>query len=208
MGRDTGGKCKRCRREGEKLFLKGDRCYSDKCSVDRRRYAPGQHGQGRHKITDYGMQLREKQKAKRIYGVMERQFRLYVARADKMKGITGENLLRMMEMRLDNIVYRMGFASSRNEARQLVRHNHFLINQRKVNIPSYTVKESDTIQVKEKSRKIQRINESLDTITRRGVPSWIELDRENFTGVIKTLPSREELPAAINEQLIVELYSK
>ena len=208
MARNHGSVCRLCRREGLKLYLKGDRCYSDKCAIDRRRYAPGQHGQGHQKLTDYGLQLREKQKAKRIYNILERQFRIYVGKAERTKGITGENLLRTLERRLDNIVYRMGFANSRAEARHLVKHNHFLVNQKRVNIPSYLVHEGEEIQVREKSKKLKRINEALETVTRRGLPSWLEVDREKHSGVIKSMPTREELPAMINDQLIVELYSK
>lgn len=197
-----------CRREGLKLFLKGERCYSDKCAVERRAYPPGQHGQGRVKVSEYGTQLREKQKVKRLYGLLEKQFRGTFVEADRQKGITGENLLRLLERRLDNMVYRMGFASSRNEARQLILHNHFLVNGKKVNIPSYVLKIGDTLQVRESSRSLVRIQESLEAVQRRGVPSWLELDKDNFKCVVKTLPVREELTLPIREQLIVELYSK
>ena len=200
--------CRFCRREGTKLFLKGDRCYSDKCSVERRTYPPGQHGQGRVKVSEYGIQLREKQKVKRLYGLLEKQFRGTFAEADRQKGITGENLLSLLERRLDNMVYRMGLASSRNEARQLIRHNHFLVNGKKVNIPSYLLKTGDILQVTEKSRNVVRIQESLEAVQRRGVPSWLELDKNNFRCTVKTLPVREELTLPIKEQLIVELYSK
>ncbi len=192
-----------------KLFLKGDRCYTDKCAIERRNYAPGQHGQGRSKVSDYGTQLREKQRVKRTYGLLEKQFRAYFQKADRMKGVTGENLLVLLERRLDSIVYRLGFATSRNEARQLVRHGHFLVNGRKVNIPSYLVRPGDEIVLREKSRSIARISEALDGVMRRGIPSWVELDRDNFKGVVKTLPVREEMTTpAFNERLIVELYSK
>jgi len=200
--------CRFCRREGEKLFLKGDRCYSDKCAVERRNYPPGQHGRGRPKQTDYGVQLREKQKVRRLYGLLEKQFRNYARLAEKQKGVTGENLLRLLECRLDNMVFRMGFASSRSEARQLVCHGHFLVNGRKVDIPSFRTKPGAVIEVKEKSRQVPSIQESLKTITRRGVPAWLELEPEQFKGVIKALPTREELPPTIREQLIVEFYSK
>jgi small subunit ribosomal protein S4 len=192
-----------------KLFLKGDRCYTDKCAVERRNYPPGQHGQGRIKASDYGTQLREKQRMKRTYGLLEKQFRGYFEKADHMKGVTGENLLVLLERRLDSVVYRLGFASSRAEARALVRQGHFLVNGRKVNIPSYLMRPSDVIELREKSRKVARINEALDSVMRRGLLSWVELDREAFKGSLKTLPVREEMTTpAFQEQLIVELYSK
>jgi small subunit ribosomal protein S4 len=200
--------CRLCRREGLKLFLKGDRCYSDKCAFERRGYAPGEHGQIRRKYSDYGVQLREKQKLKRLYSLLERQFRSYFEKADRQKGITGTNLLVFLERRLDNMVFRMGFASSRNEARQLVRHNHFLVGGKPVNIPSYLVKAGDEIQVRDSSRKVEKILESMDTVARRGVPQWLELDKDNFRAVVKTLPTREELTMPVQEQLVVELYSK
>lgn len=209
MARYTGSVCRFCRREATKLFLKGDRCHTDKCAVERRNYAPGQHGQGRVKVSDYGVQLREKQKLKRTYGLLEGQFRSTFDKADRMKGITGENLLVLLERRLDSVVYRLGFATSRNEARQLVRHNHFLVNGRKVNIPSYLVRPGDVIELREKSRQVARINEALDGVMRRGVPSWLELDRAACKGVLKALPVREELTTpAFQEKLVVELYSK
>jgi small subunit ribosomal protein S4 len=192
-----------------KLFLKGDRCYGDKCAFERRPYPPGQHGQRRGgKLSDYRLQLREKQKVKRIYGVLEKQFRRYYYRAEKEKGITGTRLLILLECRLDNVVYRMGFASSRKQARQLIRHNHFMVNDKKVNIPSYQVKIGDVIQAREGSRKVPSISEALETVVRRGIPDWIEMDKENFRGTLKALPSREDLTMPIQEQLIVELYSK
>ena len=209
LARDTEAACRLCRRENLKLFLKGDRCYTDKCAFERRSYAPGQHGQRRGgKISDYGIQLREKQKVKRIYGVLEKQFRRYYSRADRQKGMTGTNLLILLERRLDNIVFRMGFASSRDQARQLVRHNHLTVNGRKVNIPSYLVIIGDVIEVKEKSWKINVILEAMETVVRREIPTWLELDGGNFRGVVKAFPHREELTMPINEQLIVELYSK
>lgn len=209
MARDTGSSCRLCRRENLKLFLKGDRCYGDKCAFERRPYPPGQHGQRRGgKLSDYKMQLREKQKVKRIYGVLEKQFRRYYYRAEKQKGITGTNLLILLECRLDNVVYRMGFASSRKQARQLIRHNHFLVADKKVNIPSYQVKVGDVIQVREGSQKVPAILEALETVVRRGIPEWMESDKENFRGTLKALPNREELTMPIQEQLIVELYSK
>ena len=192
-----------------KLFLKGDRCHTEKCAVERRNYAPGQHGQGRIKVSDYGLQLREKQRVKRTYGLLEKQFRSYFKRADRMKGVTGENLMILLERRLDSMVYRLGFSTSRNEARQLVRHGHFLVNGRKVNIPSYQLRVDDVIEVREKSRQVTRINEALDGVMRRGVPSWVELERDAFKGTVKALPVRAEMTTpAFQEQLIVELYSK
>jgi small subunit ribosomal protein S4 len=209
LARDTGSSCRLCRRENLKLFLKGDRCYGDKCAFERRPYPPGQHGQRRGgKLSDYKMQLREKQKVKRIYGVLEKQFRRYYYRAEKQKGITGTNLLILLECRLDNVVYRMGFASSRKQARQLIRHSHFLVADKKVNIPSYQVKVGDVIQVREGSQKVPAILEALETVVRRGIPEWMEADKENFRGTLKALPNREELTMPIQEQLIVELYSK
>jgi small subunit ribosomal protein S4 len=200
--------CRLCRREGLKLFLKGDRCFSDKCAFERRSYAPGDHGQMRRKYSDYGVQLREKQKLKRMYGLLERQFRGYFGKADRQKGITGTNLLLFLERRLDNMIFRMGFANSRNEARQLVRHDHFLVNGKPVNIPSYLVNVGSEIQVTEKSKKVARILEAMEIVARRGVPQWLELDKDNFKGVVKSLPSREELVMPVQEQLVVELYSK
>jgi len=197
-----------CRREGLKLFLKGDRCYSEKCAFERRGFAPGDHGQLRKKFSDYGVQLREKQKLKRMYGLLEKQFRGYFGKADRQKGITGTNLLLFLERRLDNMIFRMGFANSRTEARQLVRHNHFLVGEKRVNIPSYLVKPGDEIRVKEGSRKVERIIEAMETVARRGVPQWLEVDKTNFRGVVKMLPAREELTMPVKEQLVVELYSK
>ncbi|WP_136527070.1 30S ribosomal protein S4 [Geomonas ferrireducens] len=208
MARYTGPSCRLCRREGSELFLKGERCYTDKCAIKRRSYPPGQHGQGRIKVSDYGVQLREKQKVRRIYGILENQFRGYFETADRMKGVTGENLLFLLERRLDNVVYRLGFATSRDEARQLVRHSHFTLNGRKANIPSIQVKSGDVIQLREKSRKITVINESLEGVVRRGIPQWLELDKDAFKGTIKALPVREDITMPIQEQLIVELYSK
>jgi len=201
--------CRLCRREGLKLFLKGDRCYGEKCAFERRGYAPGEHGQLRRKQqSDYGVQLREKQKLKRIYGLLEKQFRGYFEKADRKKGITGTNLLLYLERRLDNMVYRLGFANSRNEARQLVRHNHFTVNGKKVNIPSYLVDIGDVIEITEASRTNNKIIEAMETVARRGVPQWLELEQENFKGKVKMFPAREELTMPIQEQLVVELYSK
>ena len=208
MARYTAAVCRMCRRESTKLYLKGDRCFSEKCAFDRRPYPPGQHGQARAKASDYRDQLREKQKVKRIYGVLEKQFRLYFKRADRMKGVTGENLLGLLERRLDSTVYAMGMASSRSEARQLVRHNHFRVNGRKVNIPSYVVRAGDEILVCERSRKVKKIVEALDMSERRPRMSWLEVDKKSFTGRVKGDPVRGEFGMAINEQLIVELYSK
>jgi len=208
LARYTESVCRLCRREGLKLFLKGDRCYGDKCAFERRGYAPGDHGQLRRKYSDYGVQLREKQKLKRMYGLLERQFRGYFEKADKQKGITGTNLLLFLERRFDNMVFRMGFANSRNEARQLIKHNHFLINGKPVNIPSYLVNVGSEIQVREKSKKVERIMEAMEIVARRSIPQWLELDKDNFRGVVKTLPSREELVMPVQEQLVVELYSK
>jgi len=209
LARYRGSVCRICRRENMKLFLKGDRCYSDKCAFDRRSYAPGQHGQRRRgKVSDYGIQLREKQKVKRLYGLSEKQFRLFFSRADRQKGITGTNLLVLLERRLDNVVYRLGFVNSRAQGRQFVRHNHFLVNSKKVNIPSYMIQAEDVIEVREKSKKIQSINDSLDAVVRRGIPQWLELEKENFRGMIKGFPVREDITMPIQEQLIVELYSK
>lgn len=209
MARNVGAACRRCRRENLKLFLKGDRCYSDKCSFERRAFGPGQHGQSRfRKVSDYAVQLREKQKVKSMYGMLEKQFRLTFQKADLQKGVTGENLLVLLERRLDNMVFRCGYASSRSQARQLVRHNHIRVNDKKVNIPSFLVSANDVITLKEKSRANGMINESLEAVVRRGLPSWIELDKDNYKATIKALPNREELTMPIQEQLIVELYSK
>ena len=208
MARYTGPSCRLCRREGSELFLKGERCYTDKCAIKRRSYPPGQHGQGRIKVSDYGVQLREKQKVRRIYGILENQFRGYFEMADRMKGVTGENLLFILEKRLDNVAYRLGFATSRTEARQLVRHGHFTLNGRKVNIPSLQAKAGDVLQLREKSRKIAAISESLEGVVRRGIPQWLELDKDACKGVVKAMPVREDITMPIQEQLIVELYSK
>jgi small subunit ribosomal protein S4 len=197
-----------CRRENMELFLKGERCYTDKCAIKRRNYPPGQHGQGRAKVSDYGVQLREKQKVRRIYGVLEKQFRSFFAKADRMKGVTGENLLFLMERRLDNTVYRLGFASSRTEARQVIRHGHFTLNGRKINIPSIQVKVGDVLELRQKSQKITSINESLEGVVRRGIPQWLELEKDAYRGIVKSLPVREDITMPIQEQLIVELYSK
>lgn len=209
MARYRGASCRQCRREKLKLFLKGERCFSDKCAFERRSYAPGQHGQARvRKSSDYAVQLREKQKVRRIYGILEDQFRRYFFMADRKKGVTGENLLQLLERRLDNTIYRLGFANSRNQARQLVRHNHIMINGKKVNIPSYLVNVGEEITLKEKSQKNPAVNESIEAVARRGVPSWLTADHTNYKGTVKTMPVREELTLPIQEQLVVELYSK
>jgi small subunit ribosomal protein S4 len=192
-----------------KLFLKGDRCYSDKCAFDRRGYPPGQHGQRRgRKTSDYGIQLREKQKVKRMYGLSEKQFRLFFARADRQKGVTGTSLLIALERRLDNVVYRLGFVNSRAQGRHFVKHNHFIVNGKKVNIPSFLVKIGDVVEVRDKSHKIQAIGDALDAVVRRGVPQWLDLEKDNKKGIIKGFPVREDLTMPMQEQFVVELYSK
>jgi small subunit ribosomal protein S4 len=208
LARYTDSVCRLCRRENLKLFLKGERCYTDKCAIERRNYPPGQHGQGRPKFSEYSIQLREKQKVKRMYGLLEKQFRRTFAEANRTKGITGETLLVLLERRLDNVAYRLGFASSRAEARTLVRHGHLLVNGRKTNIPSYSVRAGDVIAVKEQSRQLGRVVSAMEGAQRRGVPDWAELDRETVSGRIKILPSRSDVTMPINEKLIVELYSK
>ena len=208
MARYTGPSCRLCRRQNMELYLKGERCYTDKCAIKRRNYPPGQHGQLRTKVSDYGTQLREKQKVRRIYGILEKQFRGYFHEADRMRGVTGENLLSLLERRLDNAVYRLGFASSRTEARILIRHCHFTLNGRKVNIPSIQCRIGDVIELREKSRKVACVIESLESVVRRGLPQWLELDKDAFKGVVKALPIREDITLPIQEQLVVELYSK
>jgi small subunit ribosomal protein S4 len=208
LARHTRSVCRLCRRENLKLFLKGERCYTEKCAIDRRNYAPGQHGQNRRKFSDYGVQLREKQKVKRLYGILENQFRNIFKEADRQKGITGEILLALLERRLDNTVYRLGFANSRNEARQLVKQNHFSVNGVKVNIPSYLLKPGDAVEVREKSKKIVRILEAVEGVARRGVPQWLELEKEQLKGNVRALPTRDDITIPIQEKLIVELYSK
>jgi len=208
MARYKDASCRLCRREGAKLYLKGDRCYSDKCAFTRKGYPPGAHGQSRPKISEYGLQLREKQKTRRIYGVMEKQFRRYFKEADRRKGITGEILLQILESRLDNIVYRMGLARSRADARQLIRHGHYTVNGRKVNIPSYLTKPGDVIAVREKSKNSALFKELAEWGAAQGTVNWLEVDRENMSGKVLRLPSREELDVPISEHLIVELYSR
>lgn len=208
MARYTEAKCRICRREGAKLFLKGDRCYTDKCAYERRPYAPGQHGRIRKKMSDYAVQLREKQKTRRMYGILEGQFRAYFESAEQKKGVTGENLLSFLERRMDNVVYRLGFANSRNQARQLVRHGLFLLNGHRVTIPSLQVKVGDVIEVRERNRQSPIILEAQQVIARRGCPAWLEVDGEKLKGKVNALPTREDVQFPINEQLIVELYSK
>ncbi len=208
MARYKGSVCRLCRREGTKLYLKGDRCFSEKCSFVRKGYPPGQHGKGRIKVSEYGLQLREKQKARRIYGVLERQFRRYFKEADRRKGVTGETLLQILEIRLDNIVYRMGFARSRTEARQLILHGHFMVNGRKVNIPSYQTRPGDLISVREKSRTLPIFKEIGEWSAVQGIVDWLDVDQDNWSGKVVRLPSREELDVPIAEHLIVELYSR
>jgi small subunit ribosomal protein S4 len=208
MARYTKAVCRLCRREGVKLFLKGDRCFSAKCGVERRGYPPGQHGQGRSRFSDYGVQLREKQKVKRMYGLMENQFARTMKRAARMRGRAGENLLVLLERRLDNIVFRMGFATSRAEARQLVRHGHFDVNGGRATIPSTTLRQGDLVRLREKSQKVERITGALDALEGKSVPQWLETDKDNFAGTVKVLPVREDITMPIQEQLIVELYSR
>jgi small subunit ribosomal protein S4 len=191
-----------------KLFLKGERCFTDSCAFDRRQYAPGQHGQGRTKFSSYGEQLREKQKVKRMYGVLEKQFRTYYHKASQKKGVTGENLIKTLESRLDNMLFRLGFSSSRSEGRQLIKHGHFLINGKKVDVPSYLMKADDVISVRERSRKVERIKQAMETAKQRGIPRWLELNIEQFEGKVIAVPERDEITTPIKEQLIVELYSK
>ncbi len=209
MARNLDPKCRQCRREGEKLFLKGEKCYTDKCAIERRNYPPGQHGQGRRrKVSEYAVQLREKQRLKRMYGLMESQFRKYFEMAEVSRDITGEVLLNLLERRLDNMVYRLGMATSRSEARQLIRHRHFLVNGRRVDIPSFLVREGDQIVVRERSREKDVFKRAIEISQRRGVPEWLELDAAAFAGKVKRYPAREELTMPINERLVVELYSK
>jgi small subunit ribosomal protein S4 len=208
MARYNDAVCRLCRREGTKLFLKGDRCFTPKCGIERRSYPPGQHGQGRSRFSEYGVQLREKQKVKRMYGLLERQFARTMERATAMKGRSGENLLMLLERRLDSVVFRLGFATSRAEARQLVRHGHFLMDGRKATIPSMLVRPGSKVAVRERSRKIARIAGALETLEGRAVPRWLETDKENFEGTVKAMPAREDITLPIQEQLIVELYSR
>ena len=208
MARYTEAVCRICRRENMKLYLKGDRCYSYKCAFERRGYAPGQHGQKRGKFSDYGLRLREKQKVRRIYGLAEKQFHHYFEEAERQKGVTGTNFLVLLERRLDNTVYRLGFANSRSQGRQLVLHNHFTVNGRKVNIPSFLLRPGDVVQVREGSRQMPTLNEALEAVPRRGVPPWLELDKAKFQGIFKTYPNREDIAIPVQEQLVVEFYSR
>ncbi len=208
MARYSGPVCRICRRENQKLFLKGDRCYSEKCAFERRGYPPGQHGQGRIKFSEYGLQLREKQKIKKMYGLLEKQFRAAFEAADRSKGITGSNLLSLLERRLDNVTYRSGFANSRAEARQLVRHGHFWVNGKRVNIPSYLVGKGDVVEVREKSRNVARIGEAVENSKRREIPQWLELDAATQKSRVRDLPARDDVTAPMSERLVVELYSK
>jgi small subunit ribosomal protein S4 len=209
LARNLDPKCKQCRREGEKLFLKGEKCFTDKCGIEKRSYPPGQHGQRRGgRLSDYGVQLREKQKLRKIYGMLEKQFRSYYAEADRLKGVTGENLLQLLESRLDNVVYRMGIGVSRSESRQLVRHNSITVNGNRVNIPSYQVKPGDQVAVAEASKNQLRVKAATEAADERGFPEWVEVDVKKLTGTFKNKPQRDDLPPTINESLIVELYSK
>lgn len=208
MAKYRGPVCRLCRREGEKLFLKGTRCMTEKCAIERRSYPPGQHGQGRQRVSEYRAQLREKQKLRRIYGLLERQFRGVFGRAERRTGITGDHLLKLLECRLDNVVYRLGFASSRKEARQLVNHGHLLVNGRKTDVASYTVKAGDIVEVRPKSREIVSVMAALDAVEGRGIPAWLELDRAAFKGTVRGIPTKEEIQLPVNEQLVVELYSR
>ncbi len=208
MARNLDAKCRQCRREGEKLFLKGEKCFTDKCAIERRAYAPGQHGQKQGRQSDYGGQLRAKQKVRRIYGILERQFRNTYFAAERARGITGETLLQALESRLDNVAYRMGFGASRAEARQVVRHNGILVNGRRVNIPSFQLRPGDSVEVAEKSKAQLRIKGAVEAAENRGFPEWLEVDAKAMKGVFKARPQRSELPSTINESLVVELYSK
>jgi small subunit ribosomal protein S4 len=208
LARYTGSVCRLCRREGLKLFLKGDRCYTPKCAIERKAYAPGQHGQGRKKVSEYGTQLREKQKARRIYGILESQFRRYFEKAERQTGVTGENLLRLLERRLDNVIYRLGLGSSRSEARQLVRHGHFMVNGRKVNIPSYLIRVGDVITIRDKSKESPKIKELMERSGDRTPPSWLELETEQARARVVDYPTRDQIDATVQEHLIVELYSR
>jgi len=209
LARNLDPKCRQCRREGEKLFLKAEKCFTDKCAIEKRNFPPGQHGQRRNqRLSDYGVQLREKQKVRRIYGILESQFRSYYAEADRRKGVTGENLLQLLECRLDNVIYRMGLGGSRTECRQIVKHNSILVNGKRVNIPSFQVKAGDVVSVADASKTQLRIKGALQAAEQRGFPEWIEMDVKALKGTFKSKPQRDELPPTINESLIVELYSK
>lgn len=208
MAKYRGPVCRLCRREGVKLFLKGSRCMTEKCAIERRSYPPGQHGQGRQRVSEYSAQLREKQKLKRIYGLQERQFRGIFGKAERQTGVTGEHLLKLLECRLDNVVYRLGFACSRREARQLVNHGHFLVNGKKTDVPAYYVRVGDAIEVRQRSRSVGAIVASLDAVESRGIPAWLELNREAFKGTVKAVPTKDDIALPVNEQMVVELYSR
>lgn len=208
MARYTDSKCRLCRREGGKLYLKGEKCYSDKCAVDKRAYAPGQHGQRRRRVSDYGLQLREKQKLRSLYGILEKQFRNYYDEADRRRGSTGENLLKLLEGRLDNVVFRMGFGASRNEARQLVRHNGVKVNGHRANIPSFQVSANDVVELTERAAAQLRVKAAMEATEQRGFPEWVEVDSKAMKGTFKAVPDRTDLPSEINEALVVALYSK
>jgi len=208
MAKYRGPVCRLCRREGVKLFLKGSRCMTEKCAIERRSYPPGQHGQGRQRVSEYSAQLREKQKLKRIYGLQERQFRGIFGKAERQTGVTGEHLLKLLECRLDNVVYRLGFACSRREARQLVNHGHFLVNGKKTDVPAYYVRIGDAIEVRQRSRAVGAIVASLDAVESRGIPAWLELNRETFKGTVKAVPTKDDIALPVNEQMVVELYSR
>lgn len=208
MAKYRGPVCRLCRREGVKLFLKGSRCMTEKCAIERRSYPPGQHGQGRQRVSEYSAQLREKQKLRRIYGLQERQFRGIFGKAERQKGVTGEQLLKLLECRLDNVVYRLGFACSRRQARQLVNHGHFLVNGKKTDVPAYHVKVGDVIELRQRSRGMAPIVASLDAVESRGIPAWLELDRAAFKGTVKAMPAKDDIALPVNEQMVVELYSR
>lgn len=208
MAKYRGPVCRLCRREGVKLFLKGTRCMTEKCAVERRSYPPGQHGQGRQRLSDYSAQLREKQKLKRIYGLQERQFRGLFERAERKTGVTGEHLLKLLECRLDNVVYRLGFSASRKEARQLINHGHLMVNGHKSDVPAMLIKANDVIEVRERSRSLIPIQAALDAVDGRGIPNWLELDKAAFKGVVRSLPSKDDIALPVNEQMVVELYSR
>jgi len=208
MAKYRGPVCRLCRREGVKLFLKGSRCMTEKCAIERRSYPPGQHGQGRQRVSEYSAQLREKQKLRRIYGLQERQFRLIFGKAERQTGVTGERLLQLLECRLDNVIYRLGFASSRREARQMVNHGHFLTNGKKTDVPGYLVKAGDVITVRTRSQELASIQTALGGVESRGIPNWLDLDRDAFKGTVRALPTKDEIALPVNEQMIVELYSR
>ena len=208
MAKYRGPVCRLCRREGVKLFLKGTRCMTEKCAVERRSYPPGQHGQGRQRLSDYSAQLREKQKLKRIYGLQEQQFRGIFGRAERKTGVTGEHLLKLLERRLDNVVYRLGFAASRKAARQLINHGHMLLNGRKADIPATVVKANDVVEVRERSRSLLPVQAALEAVDGRGMPNWLDLDRAAFKGTVRSLPAKEDIALPVNEQMVVELYSR